>query len=215
MAKVKTVVTVLRSGGEYGPEHVQAMQRQVRRWAPASVEFRCLSDVPVPGVQCLPLYHGFPSWWSKMELFAIGVDDFLYTDLDNIFVGPMDDLLEPHPFMLQRGGWTALMYIPWDPNRAMWNRFMQNPGRAMAAKTHPHGDAGFISSQLPFKAWEDELPGQVVNIVELMGPPICGRASPRLHHLGANARVILCGGTERRPWKLPGFKNWYWCQEAI
>jgi hypothetical protein len=51
---VKTVVTVLRQSEEFRPCHVQALQQQVKRWAPAGTKFVCLSDVPIEGVECIP-----------------------------------------------------------------------------------------------------------------------------------------------------------------
>lgn len=213
-----TVVTVLKSGGEYGPEHVYAMQRQVRRWAPPDTEFLCLSDVLLSGVECVALGHDFPGWWAKLEVFRPWwKGDFLYTDLDNIFVGPMDDLLKPRSFTLQRGGWTALMSVPQDIRRPIWDAFIAAPEKWMKKFDRaepPYDNAGFISSFGHPLSWEDVLPGQVVNVASMLQPMFL-RTTPNMYLRGAEARVILCEGEKRRPWKLSGFEREYWCQEAI
>ena len=90
------IVTVLKSRGTFGPSefqpvHVKALQRQVEKWAPFA-QFTCLSDVPVEGVECVPLKRNWPGWWSKLELFDPELGgDFLFTDLDTLIVGPLDD----------------------------------------------------------------------------------------------------------------------------
>ena len=61
-------VTVLRSGGEYGPRHVQWLARQI----PGLV---CLSDRKVEGVETIPLRHDWPGWWAKMEMFSDVIDE--------------------------------------------------------------------------------------------------------------------------------------------
>ena len=73
-----TPVCVLRSGGDFRPEHAQRLARQV----PGLV---CLSDVPVPGVATRALQHDWPGWWSKMEAFAPELEgDVLLVDLDTL-----------------------------------------------------------------------------------------------------------------------------------
>ena len=86
------IMTMLRSGGDFAPIHVQALQRQVARWAPFA-QFTCLSDVPIGGVETVPFVHNWPGWWIKMGLFDPSFKgDFLVMDLDTVIVGPLDDL---------------------------------------------------------------------------------------------------------------------------
>lgn len=220
-----TVVTVLRSGGEFGPEHVQAVQRQVWRYAPPGTGYACLSDVPVPGVRCWPLKYNWPGWWAKLELFRPDLKgDFLFTDLDNIILGPIDDLLTEKDFMLQWGGWTALMYLPDAMRHEVWNDFIANPKQQMkkfAQENQPrieqlgnYGDAGFISSrplQRGTRYWEIAYPGQTPNIAGLRyHSPVGGRWLS----VPAEARILLCG-QPYRPWKVGFLRSRYWCQESI
>jgi len=84
-------LTVLKTGGEYQPQHVYTLQRQVEKHIPQA-EFVCLSNVRL---ECnrLPLEQNLPGWWSKMELFKIE-GPCLYSDLDTVITGNCDHWLE-------------------------------------------------------------------------------------------------------------------------
>lgn len=208
-----TVLTVLKSGGEFKPEHVQALQRQVLRWSPPGTDFACLSDVDIPGVRRIPLKYYWPGWWSKMELFRPDIlGHFLYTDLDNVILGPLDDILAVKDACLNSGvrgtAWTALMSMPWEARGAIWATFMRAPRTLMQfydlpEASPPFGDAAIISMQLGETAqrWEDRLPGQVVNISTMATPFGFRVPMPK-------PRIVL---THRpwRPWTLPIFRRLY------
>lgn len=206
-----TVATVLRSGGDFLPWHVQMMQRQVEKYSPADTEFVCLSDCEIEGVRTIPLEHNWPGWWAKLELFRpdLNLGPFTYTDLDNVILGPLDDILTaPTEYTCQRGGWTALMHVP-DQQHWLFDEFVEDAGFYMwkfanRSRT-PYGDAGFINEWMPqAQHWEDVVTGQVQNISTAFTP-----LGPRLHLITSSARVLLCGGEKRRPWKLPGFRRLY------
>src|SRR5690606_16907466 len=73
-----TPVCVLRSGGGFGPEHVQWLARH----GPGLVG---LPYVPVPGVGTIALQHDWPGWWAKMEAYGPTIDgDILLIDLDTV-----------------------------------------------------------------------------------------------------------------------------------
>lgn len=205
------VLTVLRSGGEFRPEHVQVLGRQIKQWAPYAT-FACLSDVKVPGVDCIPLKHDWPGWYAKIELLRPDLGgDFLATDLDNVFCGPMDDLWT-HDYTTQRGDWNALMFIPRGGFAKIYEEFKHAPGEHMALNGptgingQAFGDAGFMASRVQGQHWEDVVPGQVVNIVEMIRKTAFG---PRWNRVPKNARVVLCAGPDRRPWQLPMFREMY------
>lgn len=96
------VATVLKSGGDFCPDHVWRIFHQVREFAP-ECSFVCLSDMPeeVPGG--VPLLHNWPGWWSKIELFQ--KDKFhgpvLYMDLDTTIVAPFHDMFKSRFTMLR------------------------------------------------------------------------------------------------------------------
>jgi hypothetical protein len=97
-----TVACVLRSGGIYTPEWVAKLQRGAARHMTVPHRFVCLSDVPVP-CERIPLVDGWPGWWSKLEIFRVGVfdDTVLYFDLDTVPVGSLDAIATyPHRFTM-------------------------------------------------------------------------------------------------------------------
>jgi hypothetical protein len=217
----KRVLTVLRSGGEYTPAHVRAMQRQVAQWAPGAL-FRCLSDVAIPGVETIPLRHKWPGWWAKLELFRPDIGGgYLFTDLDNVILGPIDDMFRV-TYTTQRHGWNALMYVPryFSVGQKAYETFAYDPDHwsekfKSAPYAVPFGDAGFVNQYVRGDAWEDVVPGQVVNIVELIPKqPLLDRTNvnPRCwpYRLPPeNTRVVLCANKNRRPWKLKMFQDLY------
>lgn len=204
------VLTVLRSGGEFQPRHVQAMQRQVERWAPAGTEFVCLSDVDVPGVQTIPLRYDWPRWWAKLEMFRPDIPgDFLYTDLDNVLLGPIDDFF-PGKFTVNGEFGSGLMYVPNDVRRLVWDKFSQDPQRYIEHHSLPRlnkqgrlqvGDDAFLGPCIGHlrSRWQDVAPGKIVLVTEAVRIP--GTRFP------PDARICICWGAAQRPWVLWKFKH--------
>ena len=181
------------------------MQRQLARWAPGA-ELVCLSDVDVPGVRCARLKYGYPDWWCKMEIFRPEIrGDFLLTDLDNVFVGPLDDILNVNTYVTQRGESNALAYMTEDVRAAVWEEWMRDPAGHMkkwTSKNTPirgqYGDGGYVHSLMcATKHWEDLFPGQVTNIAQI---GIAAKGIPAA--IGLDTRVLLCW-RPHRPWKVP------------
>ena len=132
--------------------------------------FVCFSDVEVP-CERIPLKHGWPGWWSKIELFSeVFEGNVVYFDLDTVISGDLNDLANfPHQFTMLRdfGSWNI-------PNSGMmaWNgdythlyhRFMQDTEKYMAEyRVVPRlGDQAYISEhQKPVHLWQDEFPNQI------------------------------------------------------
>lgn len=193
------VVTVLRSGGDFKPEHVQALHRQIERWLPGA-DAVCLTNVDVPGVRTLRLQYGWPGWWSKMELFRPGIaDDLLFMDLDTVAVGPLDEvagqqqLTTLSDFLRPDRVASGVMFLPENAREAVWTHWMTNPHAFMQGK---HGDQGFLKTLWQDKAarWQDVLPGQIVSYK--MHVKLNNEAVP------ANARLVAFHG-KPRPWDLP------------
>ena len=88
-----TVACVLRSGGDFDPQWVRALQVGVSEYLPPPHRFVCLSDVPVP-CERVSLEHSWPGWWAKMEAFGLPAEygRVLYLDLDTLPVGDMSGL---------------------------------------------------------------------------------------------------------------------------
>lgn len=188
-----TPVTVLRSGGEYTPAHVQRLAKQIPN-------LTCFSDVPVPGVRCIPLKHNWPGWWSKMELFSSVLDtDILHFDLDTTVVGDITPLLKVGKTTLLSDFYypdalgSGLMYIHKSDKAKVYNAFIKQPEAIMARfKTPPMiGDQGFLNEVLnTAQMWQKVLPNQVVSY-----KVHCKMGVPK----GAS---VVCFHGKPRPWDL-------------
>lgn len=199
-----TIVTVLRKGGEYGHEHVRQVRDGVARWLAMPHRFTCLTDDYTSEWECAPLYHGWPGWFSKIELFRPGLFDgpTLYLDLDTIITGPLDDIILGHR-------WTTLSNF-WDANRigsglmawdgsldlsSIYDAFRADPevGIGKCQTREVWGDQGFISLTWPEPParWQTLHPGRVVS-----WKMDCKSGVPE----GAS---IVCFHGPPRPWMTP------------
>lgn len=163
-----TRVCVLRSGGDFTPDHVRLLASQV----PGLV---CLSDVAVEGVPTVPLHYDFPGWWSKAELFSGSISgDLFYIDLDTVVLGDIKPLIEAasgKTTMLSDFYWpehaaSGLMYIAERDKGKVWSTWLENPQKHMNAKPGRGtlGDQGFLAPILePVQRWQDVAPGKVVS----------------------------------------------------
>lgn len=197
-----------RGSSEFTIAHVQALQKQVAKWAPFAT-FECLSDVDVPGVTTIPLVCNWPGWWSKMELFAPEMGgDFLFMDLDTVLVGPLDDILARNKLTvltdfyrdgvnLKDGIGGGLIYLPERERAQIWGEFTVNP--ALSMRMNPRGDQHFFEHFWKQKAdrWQKVLPGQVVSY-----KVHCQSGVP------PEARVVCFHG-KPRPWSVGQFLHLY------
>lgn len=182
-------VTVLRSGGEYGPHHVQWLARQV----PGLV---CLSDVLVKGVPTVSLVKNFPGWWSKMELFSpILNDDLLHIDLDTVVLGDLAEFNVKRTTLLRdfyrpRLMGSGLMFIKNEDKPRIWQAFNSMPQVHMSVhKRFPLiGDQGFLHGRLSAARWQDILPGKVASF-----KVHCQQSVPE-------GTKVVCFHGQPRPW---------------
>jgi hypothetical protein len=205
------VVTVLQTralhalhpgSSEFTPAHVQALQRQFEQHAPFA-SFECLTDVNVPGVDCKPLEHNWPGWWSKMNLFSPSMKgDFLFVDLDTVIVGSLDDLAKANKLTLLRdfyrdgkklkeGLGGGLCFLPEVDRAVVWDYWIKNPLLAMRMAGHK-GDMAVFEQFYRNTAdrWQDVLPGQIVS-----------HKVHCQHGVPPEARVICFHG-KPRPWEV-------------
>jgi hypothetical protein len=175
-ADMLTVACVLRSGGIYDQSWVRKLRDGVKRHLTVPHRFVCLSDIDVP-CERIPLRHGWPGWWSKLEMFAPGVltTPTLYFDLDTAIVGNIDALADlPYDFAMLRG-LTRTDYIGsgvmWfrNPPRRVYERFAESPEKhiayheRIAHKAHI-GDQAFVYETLGDKnivRLSDDVPGLI------------------------------------------------------
>lgn len=190
------VATVLRSGGEYKPEHVARLHAQVIKHLPTA-RFVCLSDVDVPCTR-IPLQYGWPGWWSKMELFRPDLRGrILFFDLDTTIVGDLKEIAAVSRRVIMRdvyrphGLQSSMMMIPYADRAEVWRAWIQRPEIWMKRFARG-GDQAFLETLWIEKAsiWQDLLPGQVVSY-----KVHCRNGVP------PDARVVIHHGRPR-PWEL-------------
>lgn len=188
-----TIATVLRSGGDYGPEHVEALRRMCARHAPAH-RFVCLTDMPDRvGHGAIELHRDWPGWWAKMEMFWLRAP-VLYLDLDTVIVrdiGPLIDAAAGREFVILRDFYrgqsnpramqSAMMFWAGDQSR-LADGFEAQP------RFYLGGDQEYLEQHLGFTPdyWQDIAPGAVGSF----------KVSPRT----ADERVIIFHGRPR-PWE--------------
>jgi hypothetical protein len=186
---MSTALCVLRSGGDFGPQHVQWLARQV----PGLV---CLADTGVPGVPTIRLRHSWPLWWPKLEAFdtALVPGDVWLIDLDTVvFEMPQQpagttvlrDFYRPHQMA------SGFMFLQEPDRERCWVEFTRAPERHMRECTRwpKWGDQGFLQPLLGHVAkWGDEIRSFKVHCavrVPAGTKVVCFHGKPRPWHAGA------------------------------
>jgi hypothetical protein len=214
------VACVLKTGGDFGLDHVVRLARQVRGHS-KGVCLACLTDVDNTIEMArhidwlLKLKHGWDGWWSKLESMNLP-GPCLYLDLDVTVVGDLTPLIkaaaDSFDLIMARGWWG-----PEDPNRFnssimgwrvsqayLHDLFAADPERHMregakANKRDSWGDQGFIMKHHrgEIEAWQTLLPGFVVSFKRgcLMGEDL------------SRARIV-CSHGKPRPWDSDGADVW-------
>lgn len=184
---------VLKTGGEYNRNHVEALQSMVDGYP-----FVCLSDDPtVPGY--VPLKHGWPGWWSKLELFTLP-GPVLFFDLDTIV---LDDIREFESVVLQneflilrdvyrgaaRQSAMQSSIMAWNGDMSyVYDKFLVNPEAWMKEL---RGDQDFLEITVNRASyWQDVLPGALVSYKA----NVMGKSVPK------DAKVVFFHG-QPRPWQ--------------
>ena len=155
-ARMLTVLCVLRTGGRYGPVWAERLSAGLRRHVPGVGRCLCLTDHdgPIAGCEVVPLRHGWPGWWSKMEAFRVDLGDGprLLCDLDTVFVGDAPALAEATDLAVLEdqtfAGRVSSALVRWDGSALgfIHDRFAADPARWMDrascadAPNRIHGD---------------------------------------------------------------------------
>lgn len=195
-----TVACVLRSGGEFRPEHVIALYEGVRKHWPGDgpfLDFACLTDTLIGryGIREIPLIGRWPGWWSKMEVHRSDIPGtVLYLDLDTVIVGDLSGITGVRDLTLMRdvyrpdGLQASFMALPEGDRHAVWAEWIQDPAGIMAAH---RSDQEYLETHWLDRAhrWQDALPGQVVS-----WKVDCQHGVPE------DARVVIYHGRPR-PWE--------------
>jgi len=188
---VEKVVCVLRSGGEYKPEHVYKLKKMVDEHI--GLPFYCLSDQPL---ECsyLPMVQKWPKWWAKMELFRLR-PPVLYLDLDTIIRGTPTflDEMRSKDFVIMRDVYrgkrdhkamqSSIMYWQIDMTW-LYDRYMEQPEFKDAG-----GDQSYIEQNVRAEYFQD-----FTNEVVSYKADVCKRGP-----LNSDKVVIFHG--QPRPWE--------------
>lgn len=191
-----TVACVLRSGGEFRPEHVARLKAMCERFVPHE-RFVCLSDVEVP-CERIELLHAWPRWWGKCELFRPKLLDgpTLYFDLDTTITAPFSVPLKVGDFWMlrdfyeyeRRGKSTpASGVMAWHGRfTAIYESLRVRSSPPTAAEWDQRHIAQFVRAKL----LQAHLPGIYSYKAHIRGKP-----------MPADARVICYHG-QPRPWAV-------------
>lgn len=192
-----TVACVMRSGGEYRGEHVDRLRRAVARNMRGKYRFVCLDDEA--------LVHGWPGWWSKIELFRPGLFQgrVLYLDLDTVICGPLDELIDTEGVVMLRDfnlGTPASAVMAWDAGAMdhVYEAFREcpdpmDPRHKVDPRQKVYGDQSWIHRCLQdYRYWQDILPGRVI-------------PWPRHRERRPPGASVVCFYANHRPWKARGW----------
>lgn len=215
---VPAVVCVLRSGGDYTPEHVAHLQDGVERWWPSGVPLRfvVLTDYRQHHwhVEARPLrWPELQGWWAKVELFTpehLDLGNMLYFDLDTVVVGDLTDVMlhaaRPDALTLLRDFYrsartnSGMMAFNASMREEAWAAWQGQPApnrSGIPVVRHYKRDGDWIDAIWGSRAtcWQDAVPDQVVSYKvhckRLGAPP-------------SDARVVCFHG-HPRPWLVPRF----------
>ena len=206
------VVCVLKkadnSGLGYDASWVQKLQRGVARNLTISHRFFCLIDIEVPGVETVPLEHGWMLYWSKLEMFrpSLFAGPTLYFDIDSMVTGNIDALAGPFDGMVM-----LTDFYPWFRNSSLlwWDasnpifgelyaRMTKKPMAIMSKHSYKgaadYGDQEFISMSLtelgvPLSEWQKIKPKEW-----FLEFSFENRSNPVITNPPKNVKVCYCLG---------------------
>lgn len=142
-----TVACVLRTGTHFGADYdaswVRRLRRGVSEHLAAPHRFVCLTNVPDAftedvGIEARPLWHEWPGYWSKIELFREPFGGpVLYLDLDSLIIGDLAPLFDqPGDFLMvpdfHKRGWGNSSAMFWEDDwTGIYRDFLRDPDGAM------------------------------------------------------------------------------------
>lgn len=223
-----TVVTVLKSNGEYEPKHLPPLVRAIKKHISIPVRFVCLSDIQfeIEGVERYDLPCPWKGWWSKINLFHPSVlaqfSPFLYLDLDTIVVGDLAPFYGLPKFTALRDFWiyrtinSSIMYFPKNSSihrqlAIVFDKMEENPAKAMRSF---RGDQNFVHSILTdYDFVQVKLPDFVFDF-----KPYPRDQKTFLTHLPSCAKIVHFHG-KPRPWSAEALSiDWvarYWQGKSV
>lgn len=201
------IVTVLRSGGEYTPEHVRWIDEQFS----GKYEHLCLSDIAVPGVETIALQNRWRGWFAKLELFNPDLidEDIFYIDLDTVLVGDISHMFADNSlaavadFYFPEYITSGILRIPQSKKAAIWQRILEV---ADSIEDNYAGDGEFLRTIAEFSRLQELYPGEICSYkagIACKGMPgYTSRFSSGNGTIPAGTKIICFHGRPR-PWAMP------------
>lgn len=210
------VICVLKSGGDFKPEHVLKLATNINEYIAELWSFWVMTDL-VDDVflntiadKVIPLKHDWEGWWSKIELFNPELwngngSKVLYMDLDTVVVGRLEPLFWAmnqftmlHGFQYPHKWASGLMGWVGAPPSAPYFKFSRR-GRVHSNKIMERnksgGDQAFIKASLIREEpvfWQDLLPDQILSY----------KVDVRRDKKDLNGARVICFHGNPRPWEI-------------
>lgn len=99
-ASIINVVCVLKTGGTYDYNYVNALANGIKKHTTLNYKFTCITDDPTGFNEnvheIVKFKHNFPKWWGKIELFRPDIlkdGNVFFLDLDTVIVDNIDLIL--------------------------------------------------------------------------------------------------------------------------
>ena len=214
MNKRRTIVLVLRSGGDFAMRDVELIVRHINgKWkSPIRPRIICLCDkvtahYDLGNFELMPLGNTQSGTWSRIALYSPEMEQyrpFLYIDLDTAVIQSLEnifDLVEDdRKFIALEDFWrkgqlaTGLVWVPARSEKVkmIWEGFKQANGRRMDY---------YIQAQIsnPDMYWQQitntildfkPRPGGVVNTLYPGVNLICFHGKPRIFEAGESSISI-------------------------
>jgi len=150
---------LVRQGTKYGPEYVERLKEQA--WETSGLRTIVLGDQEDADIE---LEHGWPGWWSKLELFRPDIPrPFIYVDLDSFILGDISPLMgdtaicrEWHPNIKGCGRVQSSIIAVGEYRKDIWETFIEKPQHWMQA----NGDQNYLE-KFQWKFIQDFYPDMV------------------------------------------------------
>ncbi len=186
------IVSVYKSGGDYDIRYVVALANELVKYVKVPYKFYCLTDQPTevaPYAIPIKLKHGWPGWWSKLEIFNKeqifnrSTDVVLYLDLDVLLLGSMASLINVcyqlnYPIMLRSSdkvgkanNWPSSSIMAWK-GQMMTEVYVQVRIRGIedviiktnqnVSRAGQRTDQGFIRTLINPNKFQDFLPKKYI-----------------------------------------------------
>jgi hypothetical protein len=205
MDKKRTILLVLRSGGDFTFEDVQLIARHINgKWqSPVLPRIICLWDkasghYDIDGFEVMPLKSTLPGTWARMELYSPEMEEYrpyLYIDLDTAVINSLEKLIDiitdENKFITLEDFWqkgqlaTGLAWIPANSEKIckIWNSFKVVTGSRMDRYIRQVTTADLFWQDLTNTIYDFKPKNRILlNSIPHGANIICFHGKPRISH---------------------------------